>query len=255
MKKRQLRRAMRIWHKRIGIASAIVVIFLSLTGILLNHSSDFALDRIKVQADVLLKLYGREKPAIRSVEVRTESGVYLLSELGGQLYINESYLHYCDSRLVGGLRLDEMGVVACEQSILLFDDSNMLLDVIDASYGLPVPIEKVGQCGAGFCIDNGVAVFHVDSDNLVFTAVDFVLDAPIYSVTANSVEKALYQAYGVADLSLERVILDLHAGRFLGRLGPWLLDTFAFLFVFVAATGIYIWLRSGSSRIPHRKKR
>lgn len=255
MKKHQLRRAVRVWHKRVGIISALVVIFLSITGILLNHSSDFALDQTKVKSDILLKLYGREIPAIRTVEVRAESGAYLLSELGTQLYINESYLHYCDSQLVDGLKIGELSVVACEQSLLLFDASDSLLDVIAPSYGLPVPIKKLGRCGAGFCIDTGEAVFQVDSDNLSFTEVDFELEPPVYVTTTKSIEEAIYRSYGVADLSFERVILDLHAGRFLGKFGTWVLDIFALLFVFVAGTGIYIWLRSSSSRKPHRKKR
>ena len=42
-------------------------------------------------------------------------------------------------------------------------------------------------------------------------------------------------------LSLERVLLDLHSGRILGRFGPWLMDLAAVLLLVLAVTGIWLW--------------
>jgi uncharacterized iron-regulated membrane protein len=42
---------------------------------------------------------------------------------------------------------------------------------------------------------------------------------------------------------VERVILDLHSGRFFGKLGPWLFDIAALLLILLSLSGAWIWLK------------
>jgi len=44
-------------------------------------------------------------------------------------------------------------------------------------------------------------------------------------------------------LPVERVLLDLHSGRFFGKIGPWLFDIAAALLILLSLTGSWIWLR------------
>jgi hypothetical protein len=44
-------------------------------------------------------------------------------------------------------------------------------------------------------------------------------------------------------LTWERVLLDLHAGRLFGRLGPWLVDAVAIALVALALSGIALWVK------------
>ena len=44
-------------------------------------------------------------------------------------------------------------------------------------------------------------------------------------------------------LPVERVILDLHSGRFFGWLGPWLFDAAAVLLILLSLSGSWIWLK------------
>jgi len=44
-------------------------------------------------------------------------------------------------------------------------------------------------------------------------------------------------------LPVERVLLDLHSGRFFGRFGPWIFDTIAVLLILLALSGTWIWLK------------
>ena len=48
-------------------------------------------------------------------------------------------------------------------------------------------------------------------------------------------------------LTFERVLLDLHSGRIFGRAGPLVMDAAAVLFIALALTGFWMWLR----RPPH----
>ena len=45
------------------------------------------------------------------------------------------------------------------------------------------------------------------------------------------------------ELPLERVFLDAHSGRLFGSWGPWVMDVAAFLLVFLAISGCWIWTK------------
>ena len=51
---------------------------------------------------------------------------------------------------------------------------------------------------------------------------------------------ARYRGHG---LPLERVLLDLHSGRILGKWGVWLIDVVAILLFVLAITGSWMWFQ------------
>ena len=44
-------------------------------------------------------------------------------------------------------------------------------------------------------------------------------------------------------IPVERVILDIHNGHILGKLGTWLLDVIAIIFIFMSLSGLVLWGR------------
>jgi hypothetical protein len=50
----------------------------------------------------------------------------------------------------------------------------------------------------------------------------------------------LYRGKG---LPLERVILDIHSGRILGQAGVLLIDFMAILFLLLAMSGVWMWVK------------
>ena len=61
--------------------------------------------------------------------------------------------------------------------------------------------------------------------------------------TDTHLKKMLQYHYRGEVLPVERVLLDLHSGRFFGPLGPWLIDASAVLLVFLSLTGSWMWLK------------
>ena len=51
-------RSLYLWHRYIGLAAALFVIVLTVTGLLLNHTEELGLDSSSVQSDTLLDWYG-----------------------------------------------------------------------------------------------------------------------------------------------------------------------------------------------------
>ena len=67
-------------------------------------------------------------------------------------------------------------------------------------------------------------------------------------------EESLQAAYRGAGLPVERVLLDLHSGRILGRAGIYLVDAAAVLFLLLAMSGVWLWTRRRASVKAHRLK-
>ena len=58
----------------------------------------------------------------------------------------------------------------------------------------------------------------------------------------------------VPSLPLERVMLDIHSGRLLGRYGPFLVDGAAFILLLLSLSGIWIQWRSWRQKHRHPHK-
>ena len=60
-------------------------------------------------------------------------------------------------------------------------------------------------------------------------------------------------AYRGEVLSLQRLLLDMHSGRFFGSKGVWVYDLLALLVFLLAGSGLVLWIRTGA--VKNRKKR
>ncbi|UJF20978.1 PepSY domain-containing protein [Shewanella sp. OMA3-2] len=60
--KYKILRALRPWHRRLGILSSFFILLLAVTGVAINHSQDFNLDIAQVKQAWLLDYYGINAP-------------------------------------------------------------------------------------------------------------------------------------------------------------------------------------------------
>lgn len=238
-KRKNLRKTVTEWHKRIGLISAVVVILLSLTGILLNHTDGLGLDRSYISNSSLLKLYKVPEPQITNFALRET----WLSASDSHIYLNGERLEACEGKLVGAIVLEEYWVLGCSEGIALFTPDNELIEVVDASSGLPLPINKIGICHPNACIDGHGNIHELDIEAMTWQTLKrrVAVDWSKPSKAPKNIMKAVTRKAMSEVISWEKLVLDIHAGRFLGNVGPWLLDLFALFCCFFAVTGIYIW--------------
>lgn len=55
-------------------------------------------------------------------------------------------------------------------------------------------------------------------------------------------------------LTVDKVILDIHTGRFFGEFGSIVMDAAAIAFLILSGTGIYMWYRRNPNNKKRRKK-
>ncbi len=228
------------WHRRLGLTSALVLALLCITGFFLNHSVLFNLHKSAIHSKLLLALYGIEVPRFSGIKIQNK----WISAVGDQIYSNDRHLHECEGGLVGAITLPNTPtwVAACEKSFLIFTHEDVLVEVIGKAHGMSLPIQSLGHCEQHVCYTANQKLYRADFESLEWQA---ARNTPYTTTQLQNVPPALqnfYQRVFIGDdLTWERVIQDIHAARFLGDAGPWLLDIFAVFFLFLSGSGFYLW--------------
>lgn len=233
--------ALKRWHRRIGVLAALLVIVVAFTGFALNHVTALQLDRLVIRSPTVLGWYGIALPETLS---GFAVGERWISRVGERVFVDAQPVADCRSELIGAVALGEEWVAVCARELLSFDGDGLLLDRIDATYRLPVPVEAVGT-------DAGKLVLRARGQVLAVA-----LEAPEFQPRAEagvtwarpeSLPQALVAALAPQaagdEITMERLVLDLHSGRLLGIQGPWLMDALALAMVVLALSGLMAWRR------------
>ncbi|MFL0811565.1 MAG: PepSY-associated TM helix domain-containing protein [Agarilytica sp.] len=238
-KRNKLRKSLTKWHKRIGLTSALIVILLSVSGVLLNHTHGTGLDRHFIGNSVLLHLYRVPEPSVRAFPLNQDWALWAAP----LLFHNEQEIEACEGELVGALLLEQYWVAACSNGLALMTQANELIEVVHTKAGLPQPIQKIGSCHPQVCVLSHAGIYEVDLDSMTWQPLRrrIAVSWSEAAVAPAQIEQAVKRKAKSRVITWEKLMLDIHAGRFLGAAGPWVLDLFALFFCFFAISGIYIW--------------
>ncbi|MYM63247.1 PepSY domain-containing protein [Pseudomaricurvus sp. HS19] len=242
---RRLRPALWRWHRRIGLFAMAFLLLISVTGILLNHTSSLHLGSQPVRQPWLLALYGLDLPDIRSYQVGEQ---WLAGDALGQLYLQGEPLSQCNGSLQGAVALGDLVLLACTRELLLLTATGEVVERLDGDFGLPLPLSAAGQCGDRVCLRSQGQAYLVDLEQLQWLpAVDAAVQWGEPGLAPAELRKRL-RAHLASPLSWEKVVQDLHSGRLFGSLGVLLFDLLGVLFIFLALSGLWLWYRPGRGR-------
>jgi hypothetical protein len=248
----RLLRSLYIWHRYIGLATALFVVVLSVTGLALNHTDALQLDSRHIESDTLLDWYGIHAPDM-IVSYRTE--MHAISQLGNRLYWNLQLVPVTGGVLAGAVGYAGLIVVGLDSGLLLFTLEGELIEQLGAAAGVPPGIQAVGTDRAGKLVIKTAAGNYRTDENFIEWK-----DGPDSETTwatatppEQDLAQALRSAWRGSGLSLERVLLDLHSGRIMGEAGVWLVDAAALLFLLLAASGVWLWGRRRASARAHER--
>ncbi|WP_158675397.1 PepSY domain-containing protein [Thiohalobacter thiocyanaticus] len=233
-----------VWHRYIGLTAALFVLILAVTGLLLNHTERFAFDSRHVHNDWVLDWYGIEAPE-RYTSYALEGDHITL--FGRHLYHNLHELEGEHEGLIGALRVGDLVVVAVDREILLLMGDGELVERLGGSEGVPSGMRRLGLDSDGaLVVEGGHAYYQPDADFIRWRHWEGDPDTVTWT-QADTLPDKLYEElvehYRGEVLPVERVLLDLHSGRILGRHGYLVMDIAAVLLIALALSGSLIWLR------------
>ena len=224
-------------HRYIGLVSALVLLMLALTGIILNHTESLKLDSHFIQNKSVLNWYGISAPNPKRV-FKTSS--HYLSQIDNQLYLDQQHILNSTDLLQGVVETKNFIAIALIDSILLISIEGTLIEKIKR-----LNLEQIGineqqhifiqQSGKVLISDDGLLTWkRTKIKNIRWSQLS---QLPI--VIKNNVQ----QKYLSQTLPLERIFLDLHSGRFFGNRGVIMVDICGVLLILLVLSGVSLWLR------------
>lgn len=237
-----MNRKLRLLHRYLGIIVAFFILLLSLSGIMLNHTDRLKLNTTYINNPALLRWYGIQSTPITSFQ----ADQFWVSFDGNTIYINKEKTGNC-KKLVGANNFENFLFLSCENSLQIYNQQSQLIETIDKNFGLPTPISGMGINRENneqqiYLLSQG-HYYQIDSQTLAFNKLNSI-SRPITLPTSapTTVIAAIKQQSQNRDLHLERILLDIHSGRILGIFGVLLIDFSALLLIFMAFSGLWVWL-------------
>lgn len=231
---------LRCWHRRLGLTAAILLALLGASGMLLNHADALGLARQHLHTPWLLHLYGTPAAAPRSAW-RVQK--HWLSDWDGQLALDDVPLALqAPQGLVGVLSLNGNWLLAEPQRATLLTPQGDSVDTLTYPAGQRANAAALAadgtvwlrtDSGTWLRADSGLTAFEPGTPPTGLTA------AASSALPAALAQRLSGQGMGPG-ISLERLLLDLHGGRFLGAAGPWVMDAAALCLLALAGSGLWM---------------
>jgi len=233
------------WHKKFGVFSALIVIFLASSGIALNHSEQFNLNTSYIQTEWLLDLY-QIKPANDPISFKSSDAWAV--QIGKRLYFNEQEIAKDITELKGLIRIDDFYVVAYDGQLSLLTPDVELIEHLSGAAGVPAGMQAIGfDEQANVIIRAAHGYYKVNLDELEWEEFGLHDTKPLDATWSesmplpDSLKSKLLKKYRGTGLTTERVLLDFHSGRIVGAWGVYFVDLIAVLFLILAFTGVWMW--------------
>lgn len=203
------------WHRRVALVVVLWMAWLAGTGFLVNHANDWGLDRAELPGSLQSWVYG-----VTPSQSNHCSGLSLPGADCSTVFARLD--------LTAGAALLDM------HRILLLDGAGELLE------SLPVAQLGLSRLDAGRV--RGEVILLLGPEGMVSSDHDF-LDYRLAESDAVDVGSAEWQVreQGIAGISWERFVLDLHAARFLGSLAKVFNDVMAGLILLLAVSGVWMF--------------
>jgi len=215
-------------HRHVGIALAVFLLLVSVTGMLLNHTETLRLDHRFVPPFIAKQYYQNQTVAGFKLD---EHYYYTLDK---QLYADRVALTSCDT-IQGIGRLPNQLAVLCDAELILLTPDHELIERIGVAYGLPVNLSRIAVQNDQLLLASDAEIFSFNTANLDAVKVTTVVrhwperhTVPVDLLLNDSV-------------SWQQFILDLHSGMFIGIAGKWLADLVAIFLIGMAISGLVMW--------------
>ena len=197
------------------------------------------MSRIYLGNPYLLKWYGVKDQPITSYKTTN----HWLSQSGDSLYLDGQFIGDNYPKLAGAVEIHSLLVITHNQKISLFTNTGELVESLSAENGLPEPIYGLAHTDNKLVLRGQQQSWQTDGDFLGLRAYQGNANWSQAVATPHNIIKAINKHQSGNTISLEKLLLDLHSGRFFGQYGVWIMDGAAIALIIMAASGIWIWFK------------
>lgn len=236
------------FHRYLGLVVALFLVWLSVSGIFLNHTEDLKLDQKHLQSKVINGLYGIKKLQLgKSFQFENN----WIVQFGSEVILNQQVLITTSLPLLAALETEEYFIIGTSEQVTLFTKAGELIDNLKT----PATLENMAWYSVTddkqLVIKTSTGDYLANEDITEWTAFSFEkanIDKSSVQWSAKSQlpienNKQLSNKYNGKGPTLEQVMLDTHSGRIFGKLGVYLADFIAAMTIILTLLGVYLWWR------------
>ncbi len=240
---------LRKWHQKIGIIAAFFIIFLSITGVALNHTTTLSLTHKPIHNLWLLDHYSIASPTdIRFYQDNLLQVTNHLVWLDGVLLLDSSTeivsIGAISPSVTNNTSID-LFIIASKNQLFLYNYQGELFDQLGAEAGIPEGIEALSINNNMVIVKTSAGYYQSDSNFFDWQLISPLLE-PLWikaELVSEQRKQQIALAYRSQFLTLERVILDAHSGRIFGTIGVLFMDAVALLLILLSLSGVYMWFQ------------
>jgi len=236
-------RQLRVWHRKLGILTAIFLIFLAATGMMINHANFLSLDSTPVTNNGLLNFYGIKTPT----DMRFyDNGQIAVTD--NFVWLNDKLLLESSEPIIGAAKFQSMWLVVTSERLYLYTTAGELIDQLGTASGVPEHISAISINNQEITVKSENKLLKTDGDFLTWQsikpsqAIVWLSPYKFTDININKKQQVLLQ-FKSQFLNWEQVLLDVHSGRIFGDIGVLVSDVIAILLILLSLSGLYIWIR------------
>lgn len=225
-------------HRYLVIALLLLLAILAITGIFLNHAKSLELHQRTIANDWLLDWYGLN-PEGDAISFALENA--RITQWDDRIFYDDHLLTDTQDQLIGAARAGKnILVVALTNSLLLLDANGELIEQTSPAF---MPIKKLGNNGKFIIAETQDGKLYKSDKNIVSWQIINTSNAQWSQAGTlpTDWQQKIKRAWRGNDLNAERVILDLHSGRFINAgWGMYIMDAGAILLLLMGMYGGWI---------------
>jgi|ERR1041385_893845 hypothetical protein len=233
-----LLRLLRRWHARIGFAAMLFFLILAATGLALNHGADLGLDGRFVHAEWLARWYGIKSEPPRHA---FRSGRHVLTAANGRWLLDGRVSGEKLPQPIGLVELANIFVVASDAALYVYRENGELIEKLGPGALPGSPVRAIGSSARRIMLRTASGVF-ASADALSWRPASERSARWSVPTELSGAERRAHEEALAPGISVERLLLDLHSGRFAGRYGPVVVDLLAVLLAILSLTGAWLFL-------------
>lgn len=240
MKRATVIRTLWHWHRRVGLVACVLILILSVTGIMLNHSPGLGWDHRQISSHWILQSYGFEPPEAYD-GVLIDGHYWVMSDT--QLFRDGERIDECFKPWHSIVNAEGLVAAACSEKIVLFEMDGELLETLSALPETGLHSIGLNQSEQGVLLQFAQNQYLLNLNSMEVTATrGKSAIAPETTQVPDDLAQELSSEFRVQDLTWERFILDVHAGRWFGGWGWLLMDLGAIFMVLLSLSGVFMYL-------------
>lgn len=249
MKPSRLLRALARWHRWLGLAAMVFLIWLGVSGFLIHRGAIIGLEK-PVQSAWILEHYRIGDPTVVAFEVNGR----WISQAGKSLYLDRQRIAGLSEPLVGVAHLPGLLAIASREQVMMFDEQGRHVETLRSEHGLPPGIRALGLRGDRLVLETFAGRYEADAEELQWRPVRATLKPLTAAEPPAALRNTIVRDARSREISRERVLRDLHSGSFFGAVGQWAVDIAALALLMLSVTGVWLWSRKqrefGANKAP-----